>query len=102
MLINNFERINFRYPGEMEHEEFEVDAVYCTGGTWLYGASVVDFFMYTTKKLTITLLHREGIENEAFAKEILHYIQYLVDNLRDVNVSNISIEEALKDFSFEL
>ena len=65
------------------------------------GYSIMESYIYTTRKLNFTLLYRVGIENENRAKEVLHYVKYFVENLKNLEDSDITVEEALRTISYK-
>ena len=66
----------------MDHKDFEVDASYCTGGQWILpNTDIMQFFVYSTKRLNLTLVHRDGDVNELRAKMILKDVQHIVENV---------------------
>ena len=83
----------FRFPSPLEHQDFEVDASYCTGGQWILPyISQMEIFVFSTKKLNLTLVHRDGDANISQAQVVLKDIQYIVENISALSENNVSIE----------
>ena len=82
--------IIFRFPPPLEHRDFKVDTAYCTGGQWILpDTDFMELFVYSTERLNLTLVHRDGDVNESRAKGILKDIQYLVENISTLNDDEI-------------
>ena len=59
-------------------------------------ASVMEFFVYSTKKLNLTMVHRDGVLNVSRAEEIMKYIQYFVENVSKLCVKDVMTSELAK------
>ena len=75
-----FFNLFFRFNGPLEHPDFEID-LYCTGGQWIVPyIDQMELFVFSTKKLNLTLVHRDGDVNESRAQMVLKDIKCIVEN----------------------
>ncbi|XP_066928551.1 uncharacterized protein [Clytia hemisphaerica] len=83
-----------KFPAPLEHKDFTVEASYCCGGQWLLPAiSLMVFFVYSTKKLNFTMVHRDGVLNVGRAEKVMKYVQYFVENVTKFGEKDITTYE---------
>ena len=73
-----------------------MEASYCCGGQWLVpNISVMELFVYSTKKLNLTMVHRDGALNISRAEEVMKYVQYFVENVSALSQKDVTVTELL-------
>ena len=61
----------------------------------------MSLFVYSTKKLNLSMVHRDGYKNMERAREVMHYIQYIVENSSMLSENDISVVDAIKKVPYE-